>query len=462
MLDKHKVERMPEPPKFRKLLGPSFILLGLGLGSGEIILWPYLTSNFGMGIIWGAVLGITLQFFMNMEIERYSLTRGESIFVGFARKLKFAPYWFIFSTFAGFAWPGIVAASASLLGEFFGIAQYQYIAIGLLVLMGLILTLGPVLYKTMERFSMLLILLGVPAIFIITLFLADKADWTALIRGIVGIGDGYRFLPVGIPVASFLAAFAFSGAGGNLNLAQSFYVKEKGYGMGKFSGRITSILTGKVEDVRLEGARFEMNEDNLTRFKSWWRLINFEHLIVFWATGAFSICLLGLLAYATAYGTATPASGINFVVFEAQAIARATLPVFGGAFLLVGGLMLFSTQMTVFDATSRIMSENLLILKKRNWSPRSLPKIYYSFLWAQILAGIVIFLTGLTEPLALLTIEAVINAAAMFVHIGATTLLNISSLEKQVRPGMVRISAMTAAFAFFGYFLLKTILGITT
>jgi hypothetical protein len=456
MLEDHKVEKMPEALSFKKLLGPSFILLGLGLGSGEIILWPYLTSNFGMVIIWGAILGITFQFFMNMEIERYSLTRGESVFVGFARKFKWAPIWFIFSTFAGFAWPGIVAASAKLLGELMGVSGYNYIAIGLLILMGLILTLGPILYKTMERFSMLLIGLGIPAIFVLTLFLAKSSDWQALASGLVNFG----YLPVGIPIASFLAAFAFSGAGGNLNLAQSLYIKEKGYGMGKFSGRITSILTGKAEDIKLEGARFEMNDDNLSKFRSWWKLINIEHFIVFWATGAFAICMLSLLAYATAFGTTTPASGINFVVFEAQAIAVKTLPIFGSAFLLIGGLMLFSTQMTVLDATSRIMSENLLILEKGRWNPRRLPLIYYSFLWAQIVVGIIIFLTGRSEPLFLLTIEAVVNAGAMFVHIGAITLLNIFSLEKPIRPGVLRIGAMLAAFAFFGYFLFRIILGI--
>lgn len=456
MLEEQKVEKMPAALPFRKLLGPSFILLGLGLGSGEVILWPYLTSNFGMGIIWGAILGITFQFFMNMEIERYALTRGESVFVGFARKFKWAPVWFIFSTFAGFAWPGIVAASAKLIGAIFGVGQTQYIAIGMLIIMGVILTLGPILYKTVERFSMLLIGVGVPALFAFTLYLSTKSDWLALFSGLVGRGDGYWFLPAGIPIASFLAAFAFSGAGGNLNLAQSFYVKEKGYGMGKFGGRITSILTGKVEDVRLEGTRFEMNEENVSRFKSWWKLINIEHLIVFWATGALSICLLALLSFATTNGD-TPSAGILFVLHESQAIAKATFPVLGSIFLVLTGLMLFSTQMTVMDATSRIMSENLLIIKRKNWDPKSLPKIYYSFLWAQILAGIIIFLSGRTEPLFLLTIEAVVNAGAMFIHIGAVTLLNIFSLERPIRPSVFRIAAMSLAFAFFGYFLLKII-----
>lgn len=449
---------MPPAPRFKDLIGPSFILLGLGLGSGEVILWPYLTANFGMGIIWAAVLGITLQFFINMEIERYSLVRGESVFVGFARKFKLFPVWFIFSTLAGFVWPGIVGASATLVGSAFGVSSTHYIAIGMLVLMGLILTLGPVLYKTMEKFSMVLITLGIPAIFALTLFLAEKSDWTAFGAGLLGRGDGYFLLPAGIPMASFLAAFAFSGAGGNLNLAQSFYIKEKGYGMGKFGGRITSIITGKVEDIKLEGARFELTEENLSKFKKWWKLMNLEHLIVFWATGALSISLLGLLAFSTTYGVATPGAGINFVIFEALAIAEKSMPFVGTLFLLIGGLMLFSTQMTVMDATSRIMSENLLIMKNKDWNPRNLPKVYYSFLWIQILFGIIIFMTDFREPLFLLVLAAVINAAAMFVHIGLTLWLNLSSLEKKLQPGLARISVLVGAFLFFGYFTLRVIL----
>ena len=109
------IKEFPKALPLKKLLGPSFILLGLGLGSGEVILWPFLASNFGLGIIWGAIIGITFQFFMNLEIERYALVNGESIFVGFARKLKWLPFWFIFSTFIPWIWPGIAASSAKKL-----------------------------------------------------------------------------------------------------------------------------------------------------------------------------------------------------------------------------------------------------------------------------------------------------------------------------------------------------------
>lgn len=457
MLESHKIEKMPKAPRFRSLIGPSFILLGLGLGSGEVILWPYLAGNWGLGIIWGAILGITFQFFMNMEIERYALVRGESVFVGLARKFKYFPVWFIFSTLAGFIWPGIAAASAKLLGAALGITNVNMLAVGLLVLMGAILTLGPVLYKTMERFSMILIGVGVPALLLFTLRLAHGHDWAALFNGFIGRGDGYMFLPAGIPIASFLAAFAFSGAGGNLNLAQSFYIKEKGYGMGKFGGRITSILTGKTEKLELFGTRFLMNRENIFNFNKWWRLINLEHLAVFWATGAFSICLLALLSYSTVYGATGAPKGIDFVLFEASAIGAASLPILGTFFLILGGLMLFSTQLTVLDATSRIISENFLILKT-GWKANTLPVIYYSFLWLQIIFGSLIFFTDFSEPLLLLTLEAVINAAAMFVHIGLVMFLNITSLEKEIRPGILRIAAMAIAFAFFGYFTARTFL----
>jgi len=140
---------LPEVPPLRKIFGPSFILLGLGLGSGEIILWPYLVSNFGLGIAWGILVGITIQFFINMEVERYALIYGESIFVGFARMLKFLPLWFILSTFLGFGWPGIGLSGSHLLAQATGL-NIHIINVTLFLGIGVILSLGRVLYQTVE------------------------------------------------------------------------------------------------------------------------------------------------------------------------------------------------------------------------------------------------------------------------------------------------------------------------
>jgi hypothetical protein len=457
MLGEHKVREMPPAPRFRELIGPSFILLGLGLGSGELVLWPYLASNYGMGIIWAAILGVTLQFFMNMEIERYALVRGESIFVGFARLSKFLPIWFIFSTLIPWMWPGIITSSAVLLGGLFGITNTSLLAIILLLLVGTILTLGPVLYKTQESFQKVVLLFGTPFILFLSFFVARGADWQALANGIVGKGEGFWLLPAGISIASFLAAIAYSGAGGNLNLAQSFYVKEKGFGMGKYSGRITSLLTGKAEEMEITGTRFTTEPTQLKRFRQWWRLINIEHGIIFWLLGVLTIVSLAFLAFSSVFGQGG-ANNITFLFKEAVVLGERTFPFIGKMFLAIAGVMLFSRQLGLMDTTSRILTENLTLVSGNIFPASTIRRNFYIFLWIQIILGIIIISAGFTQPLALLTLAAVLNAGAMFVHIGLTLWLNTTRLEKVLRPNIFRISVMIFAFLFFGYFAFRTII----
>ena len=457
MLKDHKIEEIPPAPSFKKLLGPSFILLGLGLGSGELIMWPYLTSKFGMGIIWAAVIGITMQFFINMEIERYALVRGESIFVGLARLGKFFPFWFIFSTIVPWMWPGIITSSALILGNVLGITNIKIFSIILLILVGIILTLGPVLYKTQEFVQKYMILIGTPFIFILAILLAKSPDWAALGQGLIGKGADYWFLPAAIPFASFLGAIAYAGAGGNLNLAQSFYIKEKGFGMGKYAGRITSLLTGKSEDMDLTGTKFEINDSQVSRFKKWWKLINIEHGIVFWAMGALTIIMLAFLSYLTVYGS-NGGNDLSFVFNEALILGQRTIPFVGTIFLIVAGLMLFSTQLGVMDTTSRILTENLTLISEKRFPPSTIRKNFYIFLWLQIILGVIILSVGFTQPLALLTLSAVLNAFSMFVYTGLVGYLNFKKLEKPIRPSLFRMGVLVLMFIFFGYFSVKTLL----
>ena len=57
---------MPPALSLRKVLGPGVIAAGIGLASGEFILWPYITSQAGLGFLWAAVVGVVTQFFINM------------------------------------------------------------------------------------------------------------------------------------------------------------------------------------------------------------------------------------------------------------------------------------------------------------------------------------------------------------------------------------------------------------
>ena len=457
-----KAKEFPPSLPLKQLLGPSFIILALGLGSGEIILWPYLVSNYGLGIIWGAFLGLTFQFFINMEIERYALVRGESVFVGLRRHYKFAPHWFILSTFLGFGLPGIIAASAQILAAVLGLANFKWLAIILLLLVGAILSVGKTVYESMEKITQIVIILGVPFILMLVYYLATRMEVGDLALGLIGIGKDYHFLPAGISMATFLAAFAFSGAGGNLNLSQSIYVKEKGYGMGKYAQKMSGLFRSddKVKTIRLDGHDFQPTVENFDRFRAWWRVINKEHAIVFWGVGLLTILLLALLSYATVFGQSGNSQGILFVLKEGAMIGLSTAPWIGILFLAVLGLMLFQTQLGVMDSTSRIMAENQALsqLSGRDGQVKAdLSRIYYVFLWLQIAFGIILFLFNFYEPKTLLILQAVANAVAMFVHVGLVYRLN-RTLPGPCRPVIWRQVVIGVIFVFFGIFSLVTII----
>jgi len=449
-------KELPPAPRLRDLFGPSFILLGLGLGSGELILWPYLSSNFGLGMVWAIVIGVTMQFFINMEVERYALINGESIFVGFARWIRVLTIWFIFSTFIGFGWPGIGLAGATILSRAFGIADVRIVGLVTFIAIGLILSLGKQLYKTVETLQKYFILLGTPFVFLLMLYFIRPHHVTELLQGFVGIGRNYQFLPKDIVMATFLGALAFSGAGGNLNLAQSFYVRDKGYGMGKYAQKIKGVFTGEIEtEIKLSGTTFPLTQGNLDRFKNWWRLINIEHFLVFLCLGLLTMLSLTMLAYSTTFGLPDNPDGIRFVINEASVIASKTFPIVGTLFLLVAGLMLSSTQLTVLDSTSRIITENLLLFRSRLSAKVS--RLYFIVLWAQIIFGMGIILSSRAQPKDLIVLSAAINGFAMFIYSGLLLYFNNTRLPRPLRPSPLRNFALTSVFLFFGYFCLQTI-----
>lgn len=444
----------PKVGNFWKMLGPSFLILAMGLGSGEVILWPYLVSKYGMGVAWGALLGITMQFFMNMEIERYALIKGESVFVGLYRKFRWTAVWFILSTFIGFGLPGIISASAKIIGTVFGVSEFKYIAMAMLVLIGVLLTASRTVYKSMENITKFLILFCVPLVFVLAVLTSDADTWRALWSGLVGIGDGYFFLPAGISIATFLAALAYSGAGGNLNLTQSVYIKEKGYGMGAYSQKISGLLRSRTgEKINLEGVGFEDTEENKRNFLNWWKLINKEHLLVFWFMGIVSMILLMVLSFNTTYGIGVGLSGIDFVIAQGEVVGGILGSVWGVGLLAILGVLLFQTQLGIVDSTSRIMGECLALtvtgLKKDK--EVNLSAYYFGFVWSQILFGVTLFLLNIYEPKTLIVLGAVINAFAMVVHTLLVRILN-GEFKGVYATSIVRVVFIWMIIAFFAGF----------
>ena len=94
-----------EKPLWR-MLGPGAIMIGLAVGSGELILWPWITAKFGPSMMWAAALGVFVQLWIQIEVGRWAVATGESAFTGFARMTQLWVYFFLSLMFVGAFMPG--------------------------------------------------------------------------------------------------------------------------------------------------------------------------------------------------------------------------------------------------------------------------------------------------------------------------------------------------------------------
>ena len=60
------LRELPEPLPLKKVLGPGVILVATALGSGEYVLWPYISAHLGLVVLWAAIVAVAIQFFINM------------------------------------------------------------------------------------------------------------------------------------------------------------------------------------------------------------------------------------------------------------------------------------------------------------------------------------------------------------------------------------------------------------
>lgn len=438
-----EVRDLPDAPiAYRRLIGPGVVAAGVGLASGEFILFPYIASQVGLIFVWAALVGLLTQYFINLEIERYTLATGETALTGFSR---FWRHWgLFFAVLAYFAnlWPGWVTSSATLVSYLFG-GTPAYIAIGMLVAIGLILTLAPVVYVALERAQMLKVAA------VVLLF---------VVGGIVAVGasawaDAPQIITrPGIPVeqlgfATLLGALAFAGAGGGQNLVQSNWMRDKGFGMGQYVPRLVSPITGQPEAKPSTGYIFEPTPTNLSRWKGWWKFANVEQLCTFVLITFFTILFTSLLAYSTVFGREGLASDISFIRTEGEVLGERVGAWFKYFFWTIGAFSLFAAALGIVDYTSRLAAD---VLKTSYVRGANESKIYAGLVWGLVGIGIAVLLAGFDQPIVLLVIAAVVGGFMMFIYSGLLILINRKILPAPIRIRGVRLAAMIWAVALFG------------
>lgn len=442
-----KVADLPEPPKgWLKIIGPGIVGAGVGLASGEFILWPYIASQVGLVFLWGAVVGVLTQWFLNMEIERYTLATGETALTGFNRLGR---HWgLVFAIMAYFAnlWPGWATSSAAMLSYIFG-GTPRWIAIAILVIVALILTLAPRIYVALERLITLKVIL-IGGFFILAIALVVKGDtWAELPQAVANVGR----IPSELGFALVMGAIAYAGAGGGQNLCQSNWIRDKGFGMGTHLPSLVSPVTGEKHAARFVGAYvFPDTPENARKWKAWWRFANVEQLATFVLITVLTITATSMLARATLFGRDDVANDISFLQTEGQVLAETVGGWFAVLFWAIGAFSLFAAAVGIVDYTTRLMSDVLKSTYLRN-AEITESRLYTYLVLAIVLIGIVLLLSGMDQPLVLLVISGCTAGVMMFIYSILLLVMNRTALPPAIKVRSYRIAALVWSTAFFGF-----------
>jgi hypothetical protein len=441
---------LPDAPPLRRLIGPSIILIGVGIASGEYILYPFIASQAGLVFLWAAVVGILVQFFINMEIERYTLATGETAIGGFMRMWK--PWGGVLAAGAILAtmWPGWATAAATIATFAVGGGDPNVIAIAGLLAIGIALTASPVVYQTVEKLEFVKVG-AVLVLLVVALFAAISA--TAY-EDTTQIATSFGTFPSEISIAILVGALAASGAGGANNLVQSNWIRDKGFGMGRYVPRIVSPITGKEEAAPdSERLSFPQDEANLGRWQTWWKRANLEQFVSFALIGGITIIVFSLIAYSTVFQNPDlpESSGFDFIALEADVLDDTVGNWFGTLFLAVGAVSLFAAALGIVDYVARLVADVIHVGYTRDSGRITESRLYFIVVWCMVVFGSTILLLGFDQPLVLVTISTVLGGAIMFVY---TCLLLVTN--RRYLPEAIKLRGYRAAILVFSVAMLGT------
>ena len=446
-----EIKELPKPPPWTKAIGVGVVIMGLAIGTGELIMWPHLVTKHGLGIIWAALLGITFQYFINQEVARHSLATGESFFTSSSRIFRwFAPFWML-SALLLYIWPGWAAAIGTILKELLGFGNYLWWAVMSLFLVLILTFSGKIAYTLLEK-SLKIIVPTFFVLLVVSSFLTlTWQNVKELFSGIINFG----YLPQEIDMQVLLGAIVFAGAGGLLNLCISLWYRDKQIGMGRYVGRIINPITGKIESVSYKGYAFITSSENLSRWKKWMTFIRIDQGLIFWFLGSITLVLLSLNAYAVLKPKGLVPDGLNLAIVQAHIFGE-NWGTFGfNLFLVMAFLMLFSVMWTIIDAFTRIVSDIIYVNSQTGPFQKILQpfkKISLSHLYYGLILGIV-FLSAVflpfKQPLIFLTTSAVLGGLTMAVYTPILVYMNNFKLPKPLRPGIITNVFMVAASIFY-------------
>jgi Mn2+/Fe2+ NRAMP family transporter len=418
-------DRILDPPKGKerlKWLGPAFIWMLSAAGSGELLFTPRIASQYGYTLIWALLLAVLMKWTINREIGRYTVCTGASFFRGLSSlKNNRWMLWLILI-------PQLVVAIATISG-LAGAASTAIVVLidiplwipATVLIIGTAFIVGKGGFKTVEKLTTVLAI--IISISILTAAITTGPDISAMKRGFAPT------IPPDVKVDEVLSWLGFMLAGAAGLMWFSYWTGARGYGAASL----------RPEKPLQET---DLTEDQQQKLKGW-----IQHMTI-----ANTLAVVGALVIAFAFlilGTELlqPKGLLPEENRVAETLGKLLGGVWGeiGFWFMIGAVFItfISTLLSDENGFGRMFADGTAIVaakkgKNGRWRDQHFLKKIFVMIVLAVLPIVTYLMAG--EPVGLLKVAGVIEAAHIPVVTGFILYLNIKTLPPTLKPGWMSIT----------------------
>jgi hypothetical protein len=454
------VRRLGSKEIVKFVLGPSLVSLGVAIGSGEWLLGPLSVGSLGfVGVGWVITISTVLQTFYNIEFARYVVATGEVPIVGFGRVPPGSWFWEPFSLlilFFAFIWGGWAKGAAEglfalLNGRIPGEADSGTVELFAVLLLGIVFVIALASRKVtrgLELFNLTLITVQLAFLLIVDLLVVPFHVWWEALRGLLTPA-----LPPQGSDATLLGGLAgFTALASGLNWFALNHYRDHGYGMGHRMGFIAG-LRGERQEIRSIGITFPNDEKNAALWNRWMGFLKLDMWMVFFGGAMIGMFLCIVLMQQMVRLSGQKPTEENIVTFVPNILGQQHGPWLFFIALFVGFLILFDTQLGIFELLVRNMTDAV------NTNPRFQrliggdPRRFYC-LFMLVLTITIAIVLHFFQPGRLILLSA--NTANFGALIFPFMLMYMNSkLPQPARPRWPAYLLLLANTLFFGFFFIN-------
>jgi Mn2+/Fe2+ NRAMP family transporter len=199
------------------------------VGSGELVVTPKLASEAGFSLLWLIVLGCLIKVFVQVELGRYAVTKGQTTLEAMDSipGPRFIVSWLLWIWLAMyvalmFQIAGIVGGIADVFSSAGVPMDRKWLAVGVAASCAILLALGR--YRLVENASTAMVV----GFTIATVIAVGSLQWSPYAISSANIAEGFQFKMPEHFVTAF-GAFGITGVGASELIYYPYWCLEKGY-----------------------------------------------------------------------------------------------------------------------------------------------------------------------------------------------------------------------------------------